>query len=201
MAQLSFLDDLDPPPAAPIWTPEPERTVMTRAYGCDYEMTLRGDAQEPFELEVRGIRCLITSGLCTYTLDGPGSPFWSETGFRSFGQSNVDPEEVREIIERYIDAPTKHGNGCGGKLTRWWPMWALQWAQSRERDFNWNRDEVWTQWGPEKHAECWANHDADQLAAIIRMKAEGIDPNDVLASHRPKQPAVTMMELQTGLAK
>ncbi len=202
MQQLSFLDTLDPPPQPKVWTPPPRRKVMTRAYGEDYELELNEEDPDPFEVEVRGIRCLISHsvGLCTYTLDGPGALFWSETGFRSFGVTSTDPERVRAIVETYIDAPKKNGLGCGGQLVKWWPLWILSWCQNRTRDLEWNRDEVWTQWGPERHAECWNNHDAEQLAALERMKAEGIDPDEVVASHRPKHPPVSMMEWQTGRA-
>ena len=200
--QLSFLDSLDPPPAPPAWAPPERRKVMTRAYGEEYELEIYADSPEPFEIEVRGIPCLISysGGFCTYAVARAGSEFWSGTGFRSFGLATQDPDKIRAAIEAYIDGPTKDGNGCGGKLTRWWPGWILQWCQNRTRDLEWSREEVWTQWGEEKHAELWASHDAEQLAALERMKAEGIDPNEVIASHRPKHPPVTMMEFQTGRA-
>jgi len=201
MSQLSFLDTLAPPPKPPRWTPPPRRKVMTRAYGRDYEMEIIGDAPDPFEIEVRGIRCLISysGGFCTYTMDKPGALFWSETGFRSFGRTTTDPDEISAMIEEHIDKPTRD-MGCGGKLVKWWPMWVLQWCQNRTKDLEWNRNEFWTQWGPEKHAECWAKHDAEQLAALQCMKADGIDPDEVIASHRPKHPPVSMMEWQTGRA-
>ncbi|GAB5434780.1 MAG: hypothetical protein EpisKO_41500 [Epibacterium sp.] len=201
MQQLSFLDNLDPPLQPEVSTAPARRKVMTRAYGRDYELELREDEPEPFEIEVRGIQCLIShsGGFCTYATEGPGALFWSETGFRSFGRATTDADEIRAMIEQHIDTPTRD-MGCGGKLVKWWPMWVLQWCQNRTRDLEWNRDEVWAQWGPEKHAECWAKHDAEQLAALQRMKTEGIEPDEVIASNRPKHPPVSMMEWQTGRA-
>ncbi|GLO70326.1 hypothetical protein MACH17_18430 [Phaeobacter inhibens] len=202
MTQLSFLDTLDPPQAPTKWTPPPRRKVMTGAYGRDYELEIVENNPEPFEVEVRGIRALITYsvGFCTYTMDKPGELFWSETGFRSFGRATIDPDQIRAAIEAYIDAPIKDGSGCGGKLVRWWPIWVLQWCQNRTRDLEWCRDDVWTQWGADKHKESWDRHDREQLEALDRMKAEGIDPDAVISSHRPKQPPVSMIELTTGRA-
>ncbi|WP_162559549.1 hypothetical protein [Tritonibacter mobilis] len=202
MTQLSFLDTLDPPPQPKVWTPPPRRKVMTRAYGEDYELELYEEDPDPFEIEVRGIRCLISHslGFCTYTLDGPGSLFWSDTGFRSFGNTTTDPDQICSLVEAYIDAPQKHGNGLGGKLVRWWPMYVRQWYSNRRFELSQGRKNTWDQWGPERHAECWNNHDTKQLAALERMKAEGIDPDDVLSSIKQKQPPVSMMEWQTGRA-
>lgn len=58
---------------------------------------------------------------------------------------------------------------------------------------NYDRAEMWTQWGPERHAEIWAAHDARIAAAEARMRAEGIDPNDVgkPAHHKGRWPRFT----------
>ena len=183
MQQLSMFDLLDPPtpPVARQAYVEPiRRKVMGRAYGGPYEFKVNEDRPDPFEIEVRGIPCTIYPGFSTYVIDGPGSPFWSETGYRSFGFGiDADPDSIIAEIERYIDAPTKHGNGCGGKLTRWWPSYVRQWQSDTSWSLTYDRATVWAQWGPEKHAEIWANHDARRAEALARMWAEGIDPNDV----------------------
>lgn len=178
--QLDIFGLLEPPPPM---APEPvpaARRFQIQAYGGPYEVQCFGDVPEPFEITVRDVRATITysGGFCTYVFDGPGSPFWSETGFRSFGLAIFDPQAVAEAIERYVDAPEKKG-GCGGKLTRWWPRYVLQWQQARSWTMGLDRAHVWDQWGPEKHAECWARHDATQAEALARMIAEGIDPNEV----------------------
>lgn len=137
--------------------------------------------ERPIELSVRGVPCVWANG-GTYAIDAPGSRFWSETGYRSFcGERYGDPADIVAMIERYIDAPAKDGNGCGGRLTRWWPGYVNMWRQSLAFELECARDRstMWTQWGPEKHAEHWANHDRKLADAIKRMRADGIDPNDV----------------------
>lgn len=185
MQQLSMLDMLVPPPAPakePVrWCDLPRRKVMARAYDGEREFTVVDGQPEPFEIEIRGILCIISysMGFCTHVIGAPGSPFWSETGFRSFGLDIEEPEAVRAAIERYIDAPTRHGNGCGGKLVRWWPSYVRQWQSDTSWSLTYDRANMWTQWGPEKHAEIWASHDARRAEALARMWAEGIDPNEV----------------------
>lgn len=114
-----------------------------------------------------------------------GKPFFSETGYRSFqvcpmdyviAAGNID---CKTWLERVCMAQLTEGGKKKVKLTRAWPTYALQWRQSRDFAQRHKRDEVWTQWGPEKHAEHWANHDARQAEALALMKAEGIDPDEV----------------------
>lgn len=188
MKQLSMLDLWADPAPPPIPYVEPAtRDVVTRAYGEDtYVMKIREDEPDPVYIEVRGTPCLIKFGFgwATYAVQEPGSLFWSGTGFRSFATS-LDPEtdldRIAAVIERYIDAPKKDGNGCGGKLVRWWPSYIIQWQQSLAftLEYGADRSKLWTQWGAEEHARIWAEKDAEFAAAVARMWAEGIDPNDV----------------------
>lgn len=163
--------------------PRERTSVKTRAHQHDGMITLYGDgAPVPFEVVVRGVPCVIaySGGFCTHAVDGPGSLFWSETGFRSFGQTLTDPAAIVAAIERYIDAPAKDGSGCGGKLKRWWPSYVLHWQQSLGFELSHgDRATMWGQWGPERHAEAWAKHDTRLAAQLARMRAEGIDPDDV----------------------
>lgn len=184
--QFDMLALLSSPPAAasprlPAHIRGECREVQTRAANRGGLITIyHEDTPEPFEVVVRGIPCVIaySGGFCTHAIEPAGSPFWSETGFRSFGYMADDPAEIISFIERYIDAPTKNGAGMGGKLTRWWPGYALQWRQSLGFELECGRG-MWAQWGPERHAECWANHDRKLAEAVERMRIEGIDPNDV----------------------
>jgi len=172
--------DLFPPPPPPAYVPKMRHDVVTRAYGHEYVMQVCEDAFEPFYLNVRGTECLITDGFCTYTTEPAGSLFWSETGFRSFGYRLSDPDEIVSAIEAYIDRPAKDGNGCGGKLVRWWPSYVLMWRQTLSFELRLakgGRDEMWNQWGPERHKEAWREHDDRQATALARMRAKGIDPN------------------------
>ena len=185
--QLDMFAALEPPPAPPPqkirWCDLPRRKVTVRAYGGETEFTVVDGDREPFELEVCGIACTISYslGFCTTVIDRHGSLFWSESGFRSFGHPATDPDEVRSIVERYIDGPTKTGDGLGGELVRWWPMYATQWRAGLEFILECGRDrsKLWAQWGPEKHAEIWAARDAEFEADLQRMRADGIDPNDL----------------------
>jgi len=178
MMQLDMFAALTPVAPPPAWVPPPRCEVKTRAFSHDGMITLYGeDPVEPFELLVRGVPCVISysGGFCTHAIEGPGSAFWSETGFRSFGLATVDPESVSAAIEAYIAS-----KDCGGKLTRWWPSYVLQWQQSLAFELSFaDRAGCWDQWGPEKHREHWDRHDAKLGEAIDRMRAEGIDPNDV----------------------
>lgn len=187
MEQLSLLDIMEPPPPPPVYVEPTYRTVMTRAYGRDYELKLREETPDPIEIEVRGIQCLISFdfGFCTYTVQPHGSLFWTETGYRSwagfFTADHNDAERITEAIERFIDGPTKNGNGIGGKLVRWWPMYATQWRQKLGFVLEYGRDrsKLWGQWGEEKHAAIWAEKEAAFEADLRRMEADGIDPNDL----------------------
>lgn len=181
--QLDMFATFDPPPAAaltPDYWKRPRRTVQTRAYGETTELTIYEDEPKPFEIEVLGIPCLVSSlgSFCTYTVQPAGSLFWSDSGFRSFGGRSHDPNEIRATIARFVEQPASKG-GCGGKLVRWWPGWISQWRGMLAFELRVRRENTWDQWGPEKQAEHWAAHDARQAAAIERMWAEGIDPNDV----------------------
>lgn len=182
--QLTMFDLIDPPAPPPVrYCDLPRRTVTARAYGAEKEFTVVEGEPEPFEIEVRGIRCTIgySFGFCTYAVEGRGSLFWSETGFRSFGYQTADHETICEMIERYIDAPMKNGDGMGGNLVCWWPNYATQW---RDRlgfvlDYGRDRSKLWNQWGEEKHAAIWAKRDAQFEADLRQMEADGIDPNDL----------------------
>ncbi|MGN7869564.1 hypothetical protein ACTJI6_11850 [Paracoccus sp. 22332] len=178
MQQLSMMDLLCPPPPTPVWV-DTRRPVTIRAYGGETEITICDFDHAPYEIEVRGIRATVSKG-CTYVIDGPGSLFWSDSGFRSFSIASDDPAAFAAAVERYIDAPSKDGSGCGGKLKRWWPMYVSQWRGNVAFELrHLDRSKVWDQWGPEKQAEIWARRDAEKDAALARMWAEGIDPNDV----------------------
>lgn len=204
MEQLSMMDLLCPPPPPP--APEPyvepvHREVMTRAYGRDYPMRIEDGDPDPVEVDVDGTPCLIVFGFwfSAYTVQTPGSLFWSETGFRSFTHGYFDDDLKQMIfvddldtairlIRHHIAEPIKSG-GCGGKLVRWWPSYILRWRD----DLSWsirypNRAEIWAQWGPEKHAEAWAKHDRRIAEAEARMWAEGIDPNEVGPPQHHKGP-------------
>lgn len=186
MQQLSMLDMMMPPPpeavAAP-WVPPPTREFMTRAYGVPEAMNIGLDERDPIEIEVRGIPTLIrfTSFFQTYTVQAAGSVYWSGTGFKSFagfwgrGIGELTPPVLAEIIGADIDS--KHG--CNGKLTKWWPDYCRQWRQAKAFADKFDRATTWDQWGPEKQAEHWANHDARQAAALARMASEGIDHAEV----------------------
>lgn len=188
MQQLSMLDLMMPPPP-PIerkpYEPPPRRAVMTRAYGEESEMLIDMDEPDPIEIEVRGMPTVVKFSFAfqTYVIQPPGSAYWSETGFRSFagfyGQDvEFTPDVIRQIIEAHIDR--KHG--LNGKITRWWPSYCLQWRQDRAFERKFQRSTTWDQWGPEKQAEHWANFDARQAAALVRMEAQGIDPEEVWKS-------------------
>lgn len=181
MMQLSMFDIFEPPPPPPVYVEPVRRKVMGLAYGGTHEFTLSEGQPDPFQIEVRGIACTITPGFCTYVIDGPGSLFWSETGFRSFGYGYDihDADEICAAIERYIKAPAKDGNGCGGKLVRWWPGYIREWQGKVAWSLAYDRADMWAQWGPERNLEIWAAHDAKIIAAEARMWADGIDPNDV----------------------
>jgi hypothetical protein len=185
MQQLSFMDAMIPPPPPPVrkpYEPPPRREFMTRAYGKGEPMLIGLDELDPIEIEVRGVPTLIrfAHGWQTYTVQPPGSPYWSETGFRSFGYAHIDPDEIAGIIAAHI--ASKHG--CKGKLTKWWPSYCLQWRQEREFAKGRDRATTWDQWGPEKHAEHWANFDTRQAAAEAQMIADGIDKDEVWRTRR-----------------
>lgn len=201
--QLDMFGTLFPPPPPKVYIPKPRRTVLTRAYGAEgHPIEIYEDSPEPFEMEVRGIPCLVVCafGLSTYAIEKPGSPFWSETGFRSMstrGLIDGEPPDyeharatVTRLVEDYIDRPRKGdgSGGLGGKLTKWWPGYVLDWQHAVRWDYEMDRSKTWDQWGPERHAEIWAKHDRKRDAALARMSAEGIDPNEVGPPERYKGP-------------
>lgn len=182
------LDLFAPAPVAPpahVYAPRITHDVQTRAYQHGGTITVYSEEDpEPFEMEVRGIPCVISwsGGFCTHAIGGPGSPFWSDTGFRSFGHNTLATDEIEALICGYIDAPVK-SYGCGGKLDRWWPGYILQWRQSLRFEIEMTKRDgragVWNQWGPEKWTEHWGRHDERLADALDRMRADGIDPDDV----------------------
>lgn len=226
-AQFDQLALLDPPTAVEIpvyeqrqaalkaWTPTnmvgrdkfDRPMVQTRASSNGGVIMLCDpDQLEPFEIEVRGVPCVVSSG-STYAIEPAGSPFWSETGFRSLLCGDADADAMLAIVERYITAPAKDGNGLGGKLTRWWPSYAIQWRQSLAFELSATKDAgragVWDQWGPEKWEDHWHRHDMKLADAIERMIEEGIDPNDVgpPAHFRGKWPVVEIARLSPSQAE
>lgn len=157
--------------------------VQTRAAGHGGIITLYTPGQaEPYELNVRGMECVVSNG-STHVIGDVGGRFWSETGFRSFSCGDVGPEDMRTMIEAHIDAPRSRdgGGGLGGKLLRWWPSYVRQWQQSLAFELQHGKDRstVWDQWGPEKWEDCWHRHDMALADAIEQMREEGIDPNDI----------------------
>lgn len=159
--------------------------VQTRAASHGGILTLYDpEGPEPFEVVVRGVPTVISfhGGFATHAIQPAGSPYWSETGYRSFcGGYENDPNWIVTELERFIDAPAKNGNGCGGRLRPWWPSYVLQWHQSLAFELMYAKDRstVWDQWGPEKWEEHWHRHDMKLADAIQQMREEGIDPNDV----------------------
>lgn len=203
--QLDMFDVFNPPPEPVAYVDPIMREVATRAYGVNGLMIIRDDELDPFEIEVRGILCLIRMnfGFDTYTVQPAGTLFWSETGYRSWtngkwiaGRGIVfggDEDDIRRLIEAYIDAPVK-SYGCGGNLAPWWPNYILRWRGDLLWSISHDRATVWDQWGPERHAEIWGAHDARIAAAEARMWAEGIDPNEVgpPPSHKGLWPRISM---------
>lgn len=183
--QLSMFDLMMPPPPPPerkVWIPPARRDFIARAYGVVGPISIGVDEKDPIEIEVRGIPTMIRFGFgwSTYTVQPAGAAYWSETGFRSFGGPETDPDIIALMIANNIDS--KHG--CKGKLTKWWPSYCLQWRQNKGFVDKMDRATTWDQWGPEKHAEHWANHDARQAAALEQMAAEGIDADEVWRTRR-----------------
>jgi hypothetical protein len=175
------LDLFAPPPPAPhIYVPRQSAKVQTRAG----EIAVYDDDYPPFELTVRGIDCVVSwsGGFCTHAVEPAGSLFWSETGFRSFGFTTIDQDEIAERICAYVDTPANN-YGMGGKMVRWWPSYVLQWRQSLAFEIEMTTREgragVWGQWGPEAWEDHWHRHDMRLQDAIEQMRADGIDPNDV----------------------
>lgn len=195
MQQLSMMDFLCPPlpdpqlslldlmePARPVHVPRPKRDVITRAYGeAGHVLSIDADAPDPVEVKIRGIRCLVVwdFGASIYTVQKPGALFWSSTGYRSMSTTGgTSLEAVVAAVEAHIDTP-KAKYGLGGKAERWWPCYVSQWQAGIRFGLENDRETMWSHFGPEKQAALWAKRDAQQAAALARMWAEGIDPNDV----------------------
>jgi hypothetical protein len=150
--------------------------IKTRAWSHDGVLTLYGgDDPEPFEVVVRGVPCVIqwSGGVGTHAIGEPGSPFWSDTGFRSFMWLTTDRIEIVRMIEAFIDAPAKDGNGCGGKLKPWWPSPILDLRDRR-------RDMLRYPNGEGAGAEYWANMQRWEREGEEKVRALGFDP-DVVA--------------------
>ncbi|NPD17576.1 hypothetical protein HOY34_20535 [Xinfangfangia sp. D13-10-4-6] len=183
MMQLSLLDLMEPPVEAVEIAPRQRRTVATRAYGEDAHLvTIYEDSPDPVEVEIRGIPALIVTafGASTYTVQKPGTLFWSSTGFRSMARGDASVDRVIQLVEQHIDAP-KAKMGLGGKLERWWPGYVRQWQFAEATCGRADRSKPYWGWCAREvgQAAIWADHDARQSAAIAQMLADGIDPNDV----------------------
>lgn len=182
MQQLSMFDLWTPPPAPARYEQPSRRDVLTRAYGkAGHMLTIGMDDPDPVEVEIRGTPCLIVWGFgaSTYAIQPPGSFFWSSTGYRSMASGGASLDDIVAMVEDYIDRPVKK-DGLGGKLERWWPLYVNQWRQSLSYHGTAKRNGYWGMCSTEEEqAERWAKWDADQASAIARMRAEGIDPNDV----------------------
>lgn len=183
--------DLFAPPAPPVQPnirkPCEPRPFRTRAAQNDGIVNIYDEGYpDPFEIVVRGRPCVISwSGgvFCTHVIEPAGARFWSEAGFRSFGIALTDPDDIRDVIEAYIDKPAK-AYGCGGKLERWWPDYVRWWRQSLDFELTMTRqlggrDHIWDQWGRDEWVRIWRQHDERQAGFLIRMIDEGIDPNEV----------------------
>lgn len=66
-------------------------------------ITIYADAPRPCRITVASIKTGISCsvGLCTRTIDLPGTPYCSETEFRSFGAMLTDPTDISECIHHY----------------------------------------------------------------------------------------------------
>lgn len=193
MMQLNMFDMLDPKPVMDeeelLWYQRPTYTVLAPIRGEMKEVVVTEGEPEPIQVSVMGIPCVIefcglVGGFSTHAVEKFGTPFWSESGFRSWAGSCdgiTDGEELASLIEEYIRAPKgKDGmGGLNGELKPWWPSFATQWRDhfgfvlSHGRD----RSKLWAQWGEEKHREIWAETDANFEARLADMKERGIDPN------------------------
>lgn len=141
----------------------------TSAHEWSGEILAYADRPPPLELVVRGVRTVVSFGygICTHAVDPPGSPYWSDTGFRSFTGYNgpADPDLIRGYLEAYIDAPAKNGDGCGGRLAPWWTCTVRQLQQERH----------WAVTLPDRP------NGTERLASLEQqVRAEGFDP-DVVA--------------------
>lgn len=122
----------EPAPAGVDFADRPR--VKTRAWSYDGLVTLYNDREpKPFEIVVRGVPCVVSfhGGPATHAITPPGTPFWSDTGYRSFMGGLTEPDDIVAMIEAFIDAPSRDGNGCGGKLKPWWPSCVLDVQQRR----------------------------------------------------------------------
>lgn len=147
-----------------------------------------------FALDIRGCRtsinirsAIFSRGFETRSLDPEGSPYWSETGYRSWSAWHDHihatkgislPDAIRLSIEGYIDGPTKDGGGCGGKLAPWWRSDVSSLRQARNTlAQSWARDSD-TYWRLEERS----------CAVIV---ARGLDPDAVAPWPKGKAPKRT----------
>lgn len=118
----------------------------------------------------------------------PGDASFSSTGFRSFistfqqgqhGQGQTPEDFARWVLESFIDAPAKNGNGLGGKLERWIPWHAQEWARverdRRGRDEAAYRRDYPAMTPADERPAYWAALDAKQTERHRQLLAEGID--------------------------
>ncbi|WP_299933736.1 hypothetical protein [uncultured Pelagimonas sp.] len=182
------------------WTEPTRTTIKIKAYGRDdYEVTVYDDEPGPIDVEVRGCKATVlrgfSGGFQTYTQAPEGGLGWTETGFRSWSGANVpfEREAIEAAIERYIDAPTKDGNGCGGKLKPWWSSAVTQGMNNLTFMLQFDGPDLWSQWGPEeqeriKSAKWGQIHDA-----LKYMADNGFNPADHKPSHcKTKWPRFTL---------
>lgn len=109
---------------------------FTRAWQHGGQVLAYPDTPPPIELKMDGMDMVICFGFGfgVYAASPPGSPFISDTGFRSFAHaSTTQPQEIWQIIRDFIDAPPKDGNGLGGQLKRWVPHQARAWSEFQSR--------------------------------------------------------------------
>lgn len=169
--------------------------------------------QGKFRFDWRGLTMVANFGWLgpSISLDtdrhAPGTLCHSSTGYRSFlrGLSFVpegvgSPEDyVRSLLDGYLAAPAKNGNGLGGKLKRYVPWWMDSWRQA-------NRDLA--RLTPEYEAACpgmtpaedrpgyWADWKSKARVRIIeaeaRMHARGIDPHQFFPETAPPRQAALL---------
>lgn len=173
-AQLDLFALVAPPPPPPFERYE----VPTRAWSHGGNITIYSDdCPMPFEVTVRGVPCVVSwsSGICTHAILPPGSLFWSDTGFWSFGWTTTDPAEIVALIEAFIDAPRKDGNGLAGQLVQWVPLSVSMWASEERWRRKADRQLVPTMVADEKRAAYWAERDAAHAEKLAELIAEGLD--------------------------
>lgn len=153
--------------------------------------------RQKFRLVVRGMHVVVDNGFgLGFHLDEtkakPGSPCWSETGYRSFGGSREEMDPVpgqgltpegwaQGILERYIDQPKgKDGaGGLGGQLIAWYPHCVREWHQAASTVAGSPKRDMWEHLGKAEQAAIWAKVDARIAKAEAECRAIGVDPRTV----------------------